>query len=710
MIRDSFNRVTGFSTATRTMCTPWLLLIARIWFGQVVFVHRIMTMAASGHTGASVGGLHVPSGLDAALQAIVPLMLSAGLLTRPIALALLLETVWGGYGTLTVGAIGTKATLLAWLIVSGPGLFSFDHLLGRGLSWSPLGLLRIMRRLYGWIERGVGPLMPFAVRIGLAVSIMHVAMPASSWVAHAMLGESATSLIHPTWWAMTIALALTLGVATRFTALIVVGMIPIAAISMSMDDRLAVLLLLLMLVASGAGVFSIDRLLDLWMRIQAQRKRPPEITLPHVVVVGGGFGGVAAVQRLSRAPCRITLIDQRNHHLFQPLLYQVATAALSPAEIATPIRSMFRRQPNVRVQLGEVTGIDIAARKVMVGAGRVAFDHLVLATGARHSYFGKDNWAPVAPGLKSIEDATSIRSRLLRAFEEAENAVDEVDRAAWMTFVIVGGGPTGIELAGAIAELARHGMAEEYRVIDPAAARVILLQSAPRVLPTFSPASSAAAERSLKALGVEVRLQSKVVSVDSAGVDVGGQRIEVRTVLWAAGVAASPASQWLGQAADSSGRVIVNADLSVPGLPGIYAIGDTAASTGWNGSSVPGLAPAAKQQGRYVAQVISSVLKRQPAPPLFRYRHFGSLATIGRQAAVAEIGGLRLWGAPAWWFWGVAHISFLVGGRNRMTVMLDWIWAYLTYRRSTRLITGAGPRDKESAPQNSSDGFKEKNR
>jgi NADH dehydrogenase len=710
MIRDSFNRVTGLSTAARTMCMPWLLLIARIWFGQVVFVHQIMTMAASGHTGASVGGLHVPSGLDAALQAIVPLMLSAGLLTRPIALALLLETVWGGYGALTVGAIGAKATLLAWLIVSGPGLFSFDHLLGRGLSWSPLGLLRIIRRLYGWIERGAGPLMPFAVRIGLAASIMHVAMPASSWVAHAMLGESAASLIHPTWWAMTIALALTLGVATRFTALIVVGMIPIAGVAMSTDDRLAVLLLLLMLVASGAGVFSIDRLLELWMRIRARRERPPQSALPHVVVVGGGFGGVAAVQRLSRAPCRITLIDQRNHHLFQPLLYQVATAALSPAEIATPIRSMFRRQPNVRVQLGEVTGVDIAAREVLVGTGRVTFDHLVLATGARHSYFGKDNWASVAPGLKSIEDATSIRSRLLRAFEEAENAVDEADRAAWMTFVIVGGGPTGIELAGAIAELARHGMDGEYRVIDPAAARVILLQSAPRVLPTFSPASSAAAERSLKALGVEVRLQSKVVSVDSAGVDVGGQRIEVRTVLWAAGVAASPASQWLGQAADPSGRVIVDADLSVPGLPGIYAIGDTAASTGWDGSSVPGLAPAAKQQGRYVAQVISAALKRQPAPPLFRYRHFGSLATIGRQAAVAEIGGLRLWGAPAWWFWGVAHISFLVGGRNRMTVMLDWIWAYLTYRRSTRLITGAGPRDKESAQQNSSDGFKDKNR
>jgi len=394
------------------------------------------------------------------------------------------------------------------------------------------------------------------------------------------------------------------------------------------------------------------------------------------------------VQALRNERCRITLIDQRNHHLFQPLLYQVATAALSPAEIATPIRSLFRGQHNVRVRLGQVTGVDTIAREVQLGNAREKFDYLVLATGAQHSYFGKDDWAPFAPGLKSIEDATAVRSRLLRAFEEAENTTDEIERAAWLTFVIVGGGPTGIELAGAIAELARHGMDQEYRSIDPTTARVILLQAGPRVLPAFPAPLSVAAERSLRTLGVEVRLETRVLGVDRNGVDAGGQRIPARTVLWAAGVAASPAAQWLRQTTDHSGRVAVADDLSVSDLPHIYAIGDTAYSLGWCGRPVPGLAPAAKQQGKHVARVIGAHLTGKHPPPPFRYRHFGSLATIGRQAAVAEIGGIRIWGAPAWWFWGAAHIAFLVGGRNRATVMLDWLWAYLTYRRSTRLITG----------------------
>lgn len=320
---------------------------------------------------------------------------------------------------------------------------------------------------------------------------------------------------------------------------------------------------------------------------------------------------------------------------------------------------------------------------------RVGFDYLLLATGARHSYFGRNDWANIAPGLKSIEDATSIRSRLLRAFEEAENAASEWERAAWLTFVVVGGGPTGIELAGAIAELARHGMEHEYRAIDPGMARVILVQSGPRILPTFPAALSNAAEQSLRMLGVDVRTGARVRSVDAAGVDVGDQRVAARTVLWAAGVAASPAAQWLGLDSDASGRVAVDPDLSVPGLQRIYAIGDTAACLGWHGALVPGLAPAAKQQGQYAARVIRAALQRRRPPPPFRYRHFGSLATIGRQAAVAELGALQLWGAPAWWFWGAAHVAFLVGGRNRATVLLNWIWAYLTYRRSTRLITGA---------------------
>jgi len=463
----------------------------------------------------------------------------------------------------------------------------------------------------------------------------------------------------------------------------------LSGIAISTDDMAALLLLLLLLAADGAGFLSIDQLLARWARGKRDENAAKWDSLPHVVVVGGGFGGVATVRGLRRAPCRITLIDQRNHHLFQPLLYQVATAALSPADIAIPIRSLFRGQRNVRVRLGEVTGVDPAAREVILGSSRLRFDHLVLATGARHSYFGKDDWAPFAPGLKSIEDATAIRSRLLRAFEEAENATNETDRAAWLTFVIVGGGPTGIELAGAIAELARHGLEQEYRSIEPATARVILVQAGPRILPSFTPSLSAAAERSLRALGVDVRLGASVQSVDADGVDIGGQRIAARTVLWAAGVAASPAARWLGRTGDRSGRLAVADDLSVPDLPGIYAIGDTAASLGWHGESVPGLAPAAKQQGKYVAEVISAALRDRRGPPPFRYRHFGSLATIGRQSAVAELGKFRVWGSPAWWFWGTAHVAFLIGGRNRVTVILDWAWAYLTYRQSTRLITSA---------------------
>ena len=685
MIREIFNRVSGLTASTRVICMPWLLLIARVWFGQVVFVHRIMAMAEGTQSGGVSSVLHAPSGIAALLHVIAPLLLSMGFLTRPIALVFFVQTVLGG-SAMSSGAIGVKVALLGWLVVSGPGVLSVDHFLKRGMASFPSRLLQLGERLYDGIERSGTPVALLAIRIALAVSIVDYVSPVFSHAGLMMFGAPASALIRPAWLAITLAAALALGVGTRFAALIFALTISVAAIGMSTDDRFAILLLVLVVAIAGGGLLSLDRLLSRWLRVLDGPARKLAGALPHVVVVGGGFGGVATVRGLSRLPCHVTLIDQRNHHLFQPLLYQVATAALSPADIATPIRELFRNQRNVRVQLAEVMGIDTAAREVLTGSARVPFDYLVLATGARHGYFGKDAWAQFAPGLKNVEDATSIRSRLLRAFEEAENAVDEDQRNAWMTFVIVGGGPTGIELAGAICELARHGMSHEYRVIDPANAHVILLQSADRVLPTFSAASSAAAERSMKSLGVDVRLRSRVLSVDRAGVDVHGQRIPARTVLWAAGVSASAAAQWLGQDTDSSGRLAVSADLSVPGLDGIFALGDTALSMGWNGAAVPGLAPAAKQQGRYVAQVIGARLRNAPAPTPFQYRHVGSLATIGRQEAVAEFGRLRLWGAPAWWFWGVAHIAFLVGGRNRSTVLLNWIWAYLTYRRSTRLI------------------------
>jgi NADH dehydrogenase/putative oxidoreductase len=348
---------------------------------------------------------------------------------------------------------------------------------------------------------------------------------------------------------------------------------------------------------------------------------------------------------------------------------------------------MFRTQPNVRVLLGEVTGVDPMLRQIALGEKRLAYDFLIIATGARHSYFGHDDWAPAAPGLKGIEDALEIRRRLLFAFEAAESSQDEAERRAWLTFLVVGGGPTGVELAGAIAELAQHGLTREFRTFEPATARIVLVQSADRVLPTFPRSLSNAAERSLVALGVEVLTSRKVRRVDASGADVAGEWIPARTVMWAAGVAASRSADWLGAEADPAGRVRVGPDLRVPGRPEIFVIGDTAMCNAWRGMPAPGLAPAAKQGGVYAARAIRAALACRPAPPPFRYRHYGSLATIGRQAAVADFGGIRVRGAPAWWLWGAAHIAFLIGMRNRITVLASWLWAYLSFRRGSRLIT-----------------------
>jgi NADH dehydrogenase/putative oxidoreductase len=383
----------------------------------------------------------------------------------------------------------------------------------------------------------------------------------------------------------------------------------------------------------------------------------------------------------------LTLIDRHNHHLFQPLLYQVATAGLSPADIASPIRSQFRDDPNVRVIMKTVTGIDIRQQTVNMGQDVLPFDILVLATGASHSYFGRDDWSRFAPGLKRINDATAIRAKLLSAFENAEDESNGAERDAWLTFVIVGGGPTGVELAGAIAELARFGLQEEFRSINPASAQIFLVQSGPRILPAFQEVLSARAQRSLERLGVTVRINSRVQEIDAEGVTINGERLRARTVLWAAGVVASPPAYWLGIEPDHAGRTPVDAHLRVPNHGNIFVIGDAAASSGWDGGSVPGLAPAAQQGGRYVARMIRARLEARGEPPPFVYRHRGSLATIGRKTAVADFGRIRLWGAPAWWLWGLVHVSFLATMRNRVSVIIAWIWAYLTLRSGTRLIT-----------------------
>jgi len=418
----------------------------------------------------------------------------------------------------------------------------------------------------------------------------------------------------------------------------------------------------------------------------------PDQGAPHVVIIGGGFGGLTCAQELRGAKARVTIVDERNFHLFQPLLYQVATAALSPADIAMPIRKILWRRRNVRVVLGRVEAIDRAARLVHLAGNErpLRYDHLVVATGARHSYFGNDAWEPFAPGLKTIEDALAIRHRVLVAFERAEVAETPEERRRLLTFVVIGGGPTGVEMAGAIAELARLELTGEFRDFDARDARVVLVEAGPLILPSFPPPLSEKARRSLQHLGVEVLTGTKVETCDADGIVASGQRLEARTLVWAAGVAASGAADWLGAEADRAGRVRVAPDLSLPGDPNVFVIGDTALVLGQDGKPVPGIAPAAKQEGAYVARLLERRLGGAPPPPPFRYHHAGDLATIGRSSAVMDFGRIKLSGLPAWLLWGGVHIFFLIGFRNRVIVLLGWLWSYFTGERGARLITGTG--------------------
>ena len=417
-------------------------------------------------------------------------------------------------------------------------------------------------------------------------------------------------------------------------------------------------------------------------------------TRPNVVIVGAGFGGIEAAKALSRAAVDVTLVDRQNHHCFQPLLYQVATAALSPADIAWPIRHILRGQDNVTVLLAEVTGVDIAARRVqLASADPLAYDHLVIATGSIHSYFGHDEWAEFAPGLKRIVDATRIRRSILLAFERAELTHDAAERQRLLTFVIVGGGATGVEMAGAIAEIARLTLARDFRRIDPSSARIILLEAGPRILPTLAPDLSEYAARSLIRMGVEVQTSARVTKCRRGGVDLENESIDAGAVVWAAGVQASPAARWLGAEADRAGRVVVGLDLSLPGHPEIFVIGDTASARDAAGRLAPGIAPAAKQMGRYVGKLIQAKLAGRSMPP-FRYRHAGELATIGRRAAVVQFNRIHLTGFAGWLFWSVAHVYFLIGLRHRFVVAFMWLWDFVTFQRGARLITDVPPQQK----------------
>jgi NADH dehydrogenase len=417
---------------------------------------------------------------------------------------------------------------------------------------------------------------------------------------------------------------------------------------------------------------------------------PPAEASPHVVIVGGGFGGICAAKALRRAPVRVTLIDARNHHLFQPLLYQVATAGLNPSDISAPIRRILRRQTNAQVRLARAEAVDAPARELVLEDGeRIPYDWLILATGATHSYFGNDAWQEHAPGLKTVEEALEIRRRVLFAFEAAEHTDDPAERDAWLTFAVVGGGATGVELAGALAELSRHTLIRDFRKIDPRTARILLIEGGDAILAPFGPQLSAKAERQLAGLGVTVRTGARVEAIDAQGLALrGGERIASRTVLWAAGVAGSPIARSLGAPLDRSGRVEVEPTLQVPGHERVFVIGDLAAVRQEDGSTVPGLAPAAMQGGTHAGKQIRRILKGKPPEP-FRYKDKGTMATIGRRAGIADLGWLHLSGPLAWLAWLSVHIVFLIEFRNKALVLFQWVWAYLTFQRGARLITGS---------------------
>ncbi|MEM7703495.1 MAG: FAD-dependent oxidoreductase [Pseudomonadota bacterium] len=633
------------------------------------------------------------------IELVGPILLIAGFLTRPAAFAMAALTLVSQAVYVPTTSNLLVIAMLAWYAVAGPAALSLDRVLASGFKASALPLATPVIRAAEWSRENLGPIVMALIRVWLGVTMLVYAgvfdppIAVQTWLPTMIVAGM------PAW----IAIIAAVFFFTGFGAVIVsYALFFLIAAFMIADAHPSVtlfpFLFLAMYEARGAGVVSVDRAILAWLEknilFDREYHEIPE-SWPHVVVVGAGFGGLAAVARLKRLPVRITLIDKRNYHLFQPLLYQIATATLNPADIATPIRSLFKADGNVRVLKGEVTAIDSVSKSLSLAGGQeMAFDKLVLATGATHSYFGKDEWGAYAPGLKTVEDGVAVRGTILNAFERAEASDDAERIKRLLTFVIVGAGPTGVELAGAIAELAKLSVEREFRTVDPASARVILVQSGARILPAFPEELSAQAQASLEDLGVEIRTGGRVTHIGETEVRIGeDETIATETVLWAAGVAASPAAKWLGAKADRSGRVEVNEQMRVVGvddepLDHIFAIGDTAGSTAWDGKPVPGLAPAAKQAGAYVSDVVEAELLDAPCPGPFVYKHQGSLATIGRKSAVADFGAFKLSGALAWWLWGLVHVGFLTGARNRVTVVINWGWNFFAQHSGIRLITG----------------------
>lgn len=687
-------------------------LLTRLGLAQACFVSGVLKLA-NWQTALDLARYEYPvSWMDpvtaayagVAIELLCPILLAVGLATRLAAAPLLILSLVIQFNYQALDTNLFWAALAGWFVVRGAGPLSLDRLLARGLRNTALPLAAAALRLTRWSTAHLWPIYQFSLRLWIAAGLMAVVSIGIGNIGGRTSDALAFCLplhtLAPLAGAVGLLAAVLLlaGFATRFAALSLIAMLfGMAMLEASAVSHVPWVTLVLALIALyGGGRYSLDAAIDRQLRgIFPQLAGKPAFSLeglPRVVIVGAGFAGVACAKALRRARVAVTLVDRHNYHLFQPLLYQVATASLAPGDIATSTRSLFREQFNARVLLGEVTSVDTARQQVVIGDGgetRLLYDYLVLATGARHSYFGRDEWEPFAPGLKQVEDATEVRRRVLLAFERAEAAADAQEREALLTFLIVGGGPTGVELAGAVAELARFGMDKDFRRFDPAAAKVILVQSAARILPSFAETMSVRAEASLRKLGVQVLTNSRVEHIDAEGVRVNGQRIPARTVLWAAGVVASPAARWIDAEADAAGRVKVAHDLSAPGLSDVFVAGDTALSHAWNGQPVPGLGPAAKQQGNYIASVIRARIARRKAPPPFRYQHLGSLATIGRKSAVADFTWIRVSGAPAWWLWGFVHVYFLAGMRNRISIVFDWLWAYLTFRGGTRLIISA---------------------
>ena len=692
-----------WNSLARRLAWPYVELLIRLWIAKLFFffgVQELMHWTTALQSAVEQNPFPplaptVSAYLSTGADLICAMLLALGFMTRYASLPLLILAAITQFRFEPFDTQLFWIALFGWYVIHGAGPISLDHLLRRGLADSAIPLIPAAIRFSQWLRTIGTPWYLMTLRVWLAAALI----VAASADARLLLGTSAERWLSldvatrvPMLGALIGGVTLMIGAGTRQVALLLLlGLFAYSVVDPRLSDSIYLLMLLAILSIHGGGGLAIDDLAKRWQSRLFSTPSASELAsrnLPRVVIVGAGFGGLRCAQALKDASVAVTLIDRNNFHLFQPLLYQIATAALSPGDIAVPTRQIFRDAPATKLLLSTVTGIDTEKRLVLTERREIPYDYLVLATGATHSYFGKDEWARHAPGLKYVEDALDVRRRILTAFERAEESIDQSEKAALLTFLIVGGGPTGVELAGAIAELARFGLNQDFRTFDPAHARIILVQAGPRLLPSFPERLSRIAQRELENLGVEVRLESRVNHIDERGVGVDGERIEARTILWAAGVAASPAAMWLKAPSDRAGRIVVGEDLRVPGTSNVFAVGDTVASNAWNGQPVPGLAPAAKQGGAYVAKQIRALIDGRAPLPAFRYRHLGSLATIGRKAAVADFGAFKLWGAPAWWLWGIVHIGFMLGVRNRVTTLLNWFWSYLKFGGGIRLITG----------------------